>query len=208
MKRAILSLLCCLLTITLWGNRYIATGEIKVMAEKDANSKVLGRIQNHGEIEVTGISNNWWKINYNGKDAYILGKHLKQAGRAGDLIDLNDPDTIFIIIGSVLVIFVILGGTQRQLAARYPKPGSSQLSKVKSQFSYWYQCLNCNAYIKNSAEPRTAGCTQAQAHSWINLGEAGDVKYLCKKCSTFVAMKSEPGEEGCLRGGTHEWRKF
>jgi len=178
------------------------------MAEKDPNSKVLGHIQNHAIIEVTSVSSIWWKINYNGSDAYVQGKYLTPAGTPGKLVDLNDPDTIFIIIGSILVIFALTGVTRHRISPRYPVPGSSQLSKAKSQFSYWCQCRHCNAYIRNGAEPRTAGCSQSQAHSWINLGEAGTIKYLCKKCSTFVAMKSEPGEEGCLREGTHEWRKF
>ena len=209
MKKQFLLILFCLVALSAGANRYRATGEIMVMAEKDPNSKILGRIQNQTPVDVIAVSHKWWKIKYNGGEAYVQGKYLKQAGSSGRLLDLEDPDTIFIIIGSVLVIITIISFTGHRLSPRYPIPGSSQLSKVnKSPFSYWYQCMHCNASIRNSAEPRTTGCSRAQAHSWINLGEAGDIKYLCKKCSTFVAMKSDPGEDGCLRGDKHEWRKF
>ena len=43
----------------------------------NTNSKILGQLKNGDIVQVTGKANNWYRINYNGKDAFISGDYVK-----------------------------------------------------------------------------------------------------------------------------------
>ncbi len=209
MKKCVCTILLSLVTSFVWAEQYITVADVKVRAGKDLHAGVLGKLKKNTTIEATGVGDAWCKVSYNGIDGYVQEKCLSTPGAELESYqEWDDTDTIFLIIGGVLLMIAI-GFGYNYILSRRRKRSRYQRKDVHNHITaHWYQCRHCSVFIHNGTIPQIAGCVHAEEHHWINLGHVGTEMYMCKKCSTVVNVASEPVLDGCASGEDHHWRKF
>ncbi len=82
-------------------NSYYVTAEsgLNVRATPSSNGKVIGKLQHYDDIEVISIDNDWAKIKYKDKEAYVSAKFIEKNA------DLSFGTIVFFFI-----LLVVLGG--------------------------------------------------------------------------------------------------
>lgn len=214
MKRNPLYLLVCLLiALPLHAKLYTATQDIKV--KKGAGNKyvTIATVKKGENIEVTDIKGGWGKLTYDEKEGYIPVRFITDVVTddtpppAPEAPDTDDGINTQTLIGLGVIVLILLGLQQYHNFRNKRKSAGAPADEDKPKHKpvYWFYCISCKQKINAEKQPTNHYCPKADDHTWINLGEAGNINYYCKECGIQVRTKKEPSARNCPGGSTHTW---
>jgi predicted RNA-binding Zn-ribbon protein involved in translation (DUF1610 family) len=215
MRKILLLLLICLLTIPVsYANArlYMATRDIKVRKRPGLTYQVVATIKKSEDIIVTDIYDGWGKVTYNERVGYIPMKYIANVvdntppppPEKPDTDDALDPHTLM-QLGVVVVALLCLQAFHDYRNKRRSKAAAPGDSKPKHKPVYWFYCKSCKQKVNAEKKPANHYCPKADGHTWISLGEAGNINYHCRHCDITVRTKKEPSTHDCPGGTPHIW---
>ena len=121
-----------------------ASAGLRVRSEANTNSSVLGYIYTGDKVDITGESGNWYKINYNGKTAYVSKEYVKEvsegnssSGGSDSTVVENKRGKVYNTGGSGLTVRT--EATTSSLALGYLMEG--QVIEISGTSGDWYKII-------------------------------------------------------------------
>ena len=89
------------------------------------------------------------------------------------------------------------------------KQNFSQQKTASSNLLYIFYCVHCQEKITKSSNPNIFGCPSSKKqHSWVMLGEVGDINFQCNDCGLTIQTKNTPKLSRCVSSYNHNWNKL
>lgn len=121
-----------------------ASAGLRVRSEANTNSSILGYLYTGDKVDITGESGNWYKINYNGKTAYVSKEYVKEvsegnsnSGGSDSSVIENKRGKVYNTGGSGLTVRT--EATTSSLALGYLMEG--QVIEITGTSGDWYKII-------------------------------------------------------------------
>lgn len=121
-----------------------ASAGLRVRAEANTNSSILGYLYTGDKVDIIGESGNWYKINYNGKTAYVSKEYVKEvsegnsnSGGGDSSVIENKRGKVYNTGGSGLTVRT--EATSSSLALGYLMEG--QVVEITGTSGNWYKII-------------------------------------------------------------------
>jgi hypothetical protein len=216
-------LVCCLCCLHgAYAKSYKAIESVQVMAEQDADAKLLGTLKKGTVIDVTPIDDHWGKVTFKGKTGYVTNEYfddvpnseMDESTGVGPAttekreLSEHDKKLLAFVIGFIVLLIVIKRVLHYRSSMSDRRKAADFEEEKKYQPKFWYQCKHCWVTVRRESAPISQGCFNAPDHDWFELAEYGKTRYLCKKCSTLLNVRAEPAIAPCKGGEMHVWKKL
>lgn len=121
-----------------------ASAGLRVRSEANTNSLILGYLYTGDKVDITGESGNWYKVNYNGKTAYVSKEYVKEvsegssnSGGSDSPVIENKRGKVYNTGGSGLTVRT--EATTSSLALGYLLEG--QVVEITGTSGDWYKII-------------------------------------------------------------------
>ena len=121
-----------------------ASAGLRVRSEANTNSSILGYLYTGDKVDITGESGNWYKINYNGKTAYVSKEYVKEisegnsnSGGSDSAVIENKRGKVYNTGGAGLTVRT--EATSSSLALGYLLEG--QVVEITGTSGDWYKII-------------------------------------------------------------------
>ena len=144
-------------SINKMGQVYNISTNLRVRAEANSNSSVLGYLMNGSKVKLTGKSGEWYKINFNGKTGYVHSDYIKIVDDTTQENQGSSYNTIYNAMKAHIGSPYVWGGAGELLTTSllnslkkiYPSQTASGMYKRAEQFvDQGYRAFDCSGLMQ------------------------------------------------------------